>query len=340
MSIRPLIRALGAATLLCLPAAAAQAEAPDVVVSIRPLHSLVSAVMQGVGEPHLLVDSAQSPHSYALKPSDAAKLSGAQAVFWIGPHYETFLTDSLPNLASGAKLVAADDAPGIERLPNREGGAFEAHDHGQAHEEDHAEAGGDHDHDHDHETEQAEASHDHEGHEGHGHGEFDPHVWLSPTNAERIVDAIAAELAGIDPANAATYKANANAEKARIAAAAEKAKAILAADTGKGFVVTHDGFQYFEHAFGPEAVASVTINPDVTPSAGRVAEIKAKIAETGTRCLVSEPQFPKSLTALFADETSRIAPLDYVGIDHAPGPDLYTDLMIENAEKLHACLDG
>ena len=56
---------------------AVRAETPNVVVSIKPIHALVSAIMQDVGEPALIVEGAASPHTYSLKPSTAAALQDA-----------------------------------------------------------------------------------------------------------------------------------------------------------------------------------------------------------------------------------------------------------------------
>ena len=139
--------ALLAAALLTTTAMAA----PDVVASIKPVHSLVAAVMAGVGEPALIVKGSASPHTYALKPSDAGALEAADIVFWTGHGMELFLGDVLETLATGATVVELADTPGITLLPVREGGAFEAHSHG------------DEDHDHNHE------GHGHEDHEGHDH---------------------------------------------------------------------------------------------------------------------------------------------------------------------------
>jgi zinc transport system substrate-binding protein len=47
------------------------------------------------------------------------------------------------------------------------------------------------------------------GHDSHDHGEFDAHVWLDPVNAKAMVHEIEEALAEADPANAATYEANA-----------------------------------------------------------------------------------------------------------------------------------
>jgi hypothetical protein len=79
--------------------------APRVAASIPPVHSLVAGVMDGVGEPTLLVPPTASAHSFALRPSEARALAQADLVFWIGPAYETFLEKPLAALARPEKLV-------------------------------------------------------------------------------------------------------------------------------------------------------------------------------------------------------------------------------------------
>lgn len=184
---RPLITAprrrgalLAACTIgfggLAAPMLRAETEAPSpppsVVVSIAPVHSLVAGVMAGVGEPTLLVKGGASPHTYTMKPSDAAALAGAQIVFRVGPGLEAFLDDPLATLASQADVVDLSEAPGLRLLPLREGGIWEAHDHGHEHGSTAAKADAvdatdhDHDHDHDHASAAAEPDADHD----HDHG--------------------------------------------------------------------------------------------------------------------------------------------------------------------------
>ena len=117
-------------------------------------------------------------------------------------------------------------------------------------------------------------------------------------------------------------------------------KALLEPMADRGFVVTHDAFQYFEAAFGPHAIASVSVNPEIAPGAARIAEIQAKIAETGTDCLVTEPQFPAKIVDVLATEDTRTATLDPIGVDIPKGPDLYTELLRSNADALKACLSN
>ncbi|MDP6388992.1 MAG: zinc ABC transporter substrate-binding protein [Alphaproteobacteria bacterium] len=121
---RTLVIAVIAAFALALGFGAAQAEPPRVVVSIKPIHSLVAGVMQGVGAPTLLISGAGSPHSYALRPSEARALGNADIIFWVGPGMEDFLAKPLATLSGGAVAVALATTPGIE-VPN--GGEHDMH---------------------------------------------------------------------------------------------------------------------------------------------------------------------------------------------------------------------
>ncbi|NQU62566.1 MAG: zinc ABC transporter substrate-binding protein [Rhodospirillales bacterium] len=91
--------------LVVLTAAPVRAEAPKTVASIAPVHSLLAGVMEGVGSPMLLLKGGASPHSYALKPSDARALAKAQAVFWIGPGLEGFLVKPLAGLSAKTRII-------------------------------------------------------------------------------------------------------------------------------------------------------------------------------------------------------------------------------------------
>jgi len=181
---------------LAVPSLHAAADAPSpppsTVASIAPIHSLVAGVMAGVGEPVLLVKGGASPHTYTLKPSDAAALAGAQIVFRVGPGLETFLDHPLETLAGQADVVDLADAPGLRLMPLREGGLWAPHDHGHeaAADADHAEpAGGDHDHDHaEAEGHAAEAGHQHAGEATEASDEDHDHATATPAGATGHAD--------------------------------------------------------------------------------------------------------------------------------------------------------
>lgn len=308
-----------AATLLTSTAMAA----PNVVASIKPVHSLVAAVMAGVGEPTLIVKGSASPHTYALRPSDAGALESADVVFWTGHGMELFLGDALDTLAGKATVVELADAPGITLLPMREGGAFEAHSHG-------SEGHDDHDHE----------GHDHEGHDhAHEEGEGDMHFWLDPENAKLMVTQIATTLSEADPENAAAYQANAKAELVKLDDLEAELTATLAPLADKPFVVFHDAYQYFESRFGLDVAGSVTVTPDVMPGAARIDELKAKVAELGATCVFAEPNFePTIIRAITEGTEAKSGVLDPEGGALEEGVDLYPNLLRGLATSLVDCL--
>ena len=181
-----------------------------VVTSIKPVHSLVSGVMFGVGNPSLIIEGAGSPHTYSLKPSQAKQLQDAKLVFWMGDELETFLEGPIENIALNATAIKLIDSYDLKKIKFREGGMFDDHGHDdhdehehEKHDEHEHEKHDEHEHEkheeHDHEK-HAKKEHDdhddhgdhgdHDGHDDHGHGEFDPHVWLDPINAKAIVHEI------------------------------------------------------------------------------------------------------------------------------------------------------
>ena len=70
-----------------------------VVASIKPIHSLVSYVMDGVGKPDVIVDGYNSPHGFSLKPSHAKMIENADLIIWVGEDLEAFLEKPLNTIA-------------------------------------------------------------------------------------------------------------------------------------------------------------------------------------------------------------------------------------------------
>ena len=76
-----------------------------VVASIKPIHSLASYLMDGIGKPGLIVDGYASPHGFALKPSHAKMLQEADIIFWVGEDLENFLEKPLKSVAKKAEKI-------------------------------------------------------------------------------------------------------------------------------------------------------------------------------------------------------------------------------------------
>ncbi|ODT70625.1 MAG: zinc ABC transporter substrate-binding protein [Pelagibacterium sp. SCN 63-23] len=311
--------------------------APEIVASTKPIHSLVSAVMGEAGSPTLLVKGAASPHTYSLRPSDAAALESADVVFWTGHGMELFLADALDSLATNARVVELAETDGITLLPIREGGAFEAHSHGED-DHDHDDHGHD-DHGHDDHGHDDHGHDDHDHDHDHAHDEGDMHFWLDPENAKLMVTQIATVLSEVDPENATIYAANAEAELVRLDDLTAELGETLAPVAGKPFIVFHDAYQYFEARFGLDVAGTVTVSPEAMPGAARIDELRARVAELGATCVFAEPNFEPAIIRTIVEGTDASAGvLDPEGASLTEGPDLYPELLRGLATSLVDCL--
>lgn len=353
-----------AAGLAC--AAAPASPPPDAVASIRPVHSLLAGVMAGVAEPGLLLRAGESPHTYALRPSDAEMLAAADLVVRIGPGLESFLDRLLRELAPDARLLTLEEVPDLMRLPVRRGGLWEEHVHGDEHEHgeehgheekhEHEERHG-HEEEHEHEERHAhEEEHEHEeehaheeerGHDdGHGHhgghddDALDVHIWLDPRNAAVMARAMVAELARLDPEREARYRENLAAIEERLRALDEEMRETLAPLAGRGFLVFHDAWQHLDARYGLRAVGSFRVAPERAPGAARLQALSRKLAERDIVCVFSEPQFsPRLVAATVADAGAVLGELDPIGAELPTGPELYFEMMRGNARALRECLE-
>lgn len=343
---------LSAVTALSMGAvAAARADGPKVVVTIKPVHSLVAQVMEGLGSPALLIDGQASPHAYALRPSDARALNEADVVVRVAPAVEPFTIKIANALPSGTMLVTLADAPGLELLNVRAGVRFEQHEHGEGH---------DHDKDHDrdeakaasgenHKHDEGSAAHGHEAKDAHGHndehdhdaGGVDGHIWLDPGNAKAIVQHVAKVLADRYPALKDKLEANVAKAVAGIDALDADLRAAVAPAVGKPFIVFHDAYQYFERHYGLQAAGAITLNPEVKPSARRLSEIRNTLETTGAACVFAEPQFsPRIVASVIEGSKAKAGTVDPLGFSTPAGPGQYAVMMRNLAAAMAACLGG
>ncbi len=303
------LAALFAAATLHAP----HARAAEVVVSIKPIHSLVAAVMGRTGTPRLLLGGGASPHTYRMGPSDARALTGADLIVWVGRDFEKFLARPIGGLGSGARVQTLRDTGGMRLLPSRDGGIW-----GEGHGEPHID-------------ERAVPGHDHSG--------FDMHIWLDPANARRIVEVVAEALVRIDPGRAGTYRKNAAATRERIAALEESLRTQLAPVRRRAFIVFHDAFQYFEFAFGLNSKGAIAVDPARPPGARRLAELRAALAEYDIGCVFSEPQFePDLVRSVVAGTRIGTGTLDPLGFGVEPGPGAWFAIMRGLGDAVAECL--
>lgn len=278
---------------------------PNVVTSIKPIHSLATSIMQGVGPAELLLRTNQSPHHYSLRPSERRKLADADLVFWIGPGLESFMPRLIDSLNQNTVVVPLIDAHGLALKPLR------SH------------------HQHD------------DSHDSQKQGELlDPHIWLNTTNIEHMANEITRQLIKADPAHTTQYENNNRKLKQQIIVLRKKLRRLLKA-TYQPFLTYHDGYQYFEDEFGLNNAGFVSISADIQPGAGHIRKLKNRIQQQHIQCVFFDaPVKPPVLNSLLASNRALAIELDATGMMLPAGKDNLFHSLESLAENFSKCLQA
>ena len=286
-----------------------------VVVSIKPFHSLVSTVMQGVSEPALLLNGNNSPHTYSLRPSAAVKLQNADLVFWGGENLEGFLAKPIHSLAAGARVVSFEDTPGLILRPFRSVKEWQKLDPESENDQDHLKK-----------------------QEIHRLPGNDPHIWLDPLNAQKITQYLVQILSEFDPENAQTYHSNGKKTILRLSDLNIQLETKMSSVSSKPYIVFHDAYQYFEERYQLNPIASVTVSSGTSTSVGRLIDIRKKIKIKKVLCIFTEPQFsPKLVQTVISGTAVKKGILDPIGTSISPGPEMYFTLLNNISHSISTC---
>ena len=329
------------ALFIAFSASATEIESDRIIVSIKPLHSLVVGVLGDTGEAELLVDGVVSPHHMQLKPSQIKSMQAAHIIFYIDDSFETFLAHVFDILPANVLKVPMTDNAELTLLPYRKGEDWEEHDH-HDHEHGHDHHAAEHD-EHNHHADEHEG-HDHHAaehdeHEKHNSYDMDMHVWLDPENAQKMVALIADTLSDVYPEHRDTYKANAQGLMKKIDRLNVELKAELSSIQNKPFIVFHDAYQYFEHAYGLNGVGSIVLEGGESLSPVRIKSVREKLQRTGATCIFSEPQFSARPIQTIAEGFDiKVSVLDPLGAELPNNENLYFKLLDNLAYNLTECL--
>lgn len=281
-----------------------------VVTTIKPIHSLVAGVMDGLGSPSLIVDGSNSPHNFSLKPSHAKMIEDAEIIFWVGEDLETFMIKPLESIANNATKVSFMDLDNITKLKFKEENILE--------------------------VEGYDDDHDDDDHDKHADGEFDAHIWLDPKNAIEIVNEIAKTLSLKDPNNKNVYYSNA--EKLNHSLNELIKKINLSINKDARFIVFHDAYQYFEKRFDVSSAGALILNEEALPSAKKVSEIHKIIKKQNINCIISEPQFnPNIIKSIAQDSSILTRSFDPLGSSFDTNKNLYFEMILSLSNSLKDC---
>ncbi|HCM61585.1 MAG TPA: zinc ABC transporter substrate-binding protein ZnuA [Morganella sp. (in: Bacteria)] len=295
------IKTVFIATFLSLSAQTASA---DVLTSLRPVGLIAAAIADGVTDTQILLPDGASPHDYALKPSDLKKIRSADLVIWVGPELETFLQKPLAVVPAQKQIVISE----LEQvrpflLKNNE-----------------------------------DDDHDDDGH--HHHGVYNMHLWLSPDIARQTALVVYNKLLESYPDKKSALDVNLRKFNGQLTETEKNITQQLAPVKNKGYFVFHDAYGYFEKRFDLSPSGHFTINPEISPGAQTLSNIKLKLAEQDTLCVFAEPQFrPAVITAVAKGTNAKMGVLDPLGSGIAVDRNGYTEFLSRLSTQYASCLE-
>jgi ABC-type Zn uptake system ZnuABC Zn-binding protein ZnuA len=320
-----------AASVLLLLAACAPVTRPE-AAALRPsqapplqvvaTYSVLGDLVANVGGDQIaltvIVGAGDDPHVYQPTPQDAVALAEADLIFENGLAFEAWSADLYEASGSAAPLISINK--GVDLIA----AAGHIHHEDQAHEEEHEEA-----HEEAHEEENA-------------HGEFDPHTWVSPRNAIGIVENIRDALVAADPANAATYTANADAYLVELRNLDQEIQTAVATLTPaqRRLVTSHDIFAYFARDYEFEVLGTAlnSVSTEASePSAATTAALVEEIRAAGVPAIFVENAGNPALMQRIAEEAGvELAPPLYTDALGLPGSgaDTYLGMIRTNAKTI------
>ena len=289
----------------------------NVVVSIKPFHSLVSGVMLGVARPELLLKGNFSPHTYSLKPSDAKKLQYADFVFWGGEALEGFLSKPISSLSKNAEVVSILEINGLKLR------SFRAESHiGKS------------------ENFESYSLNLTKNQSAELKAAVDPHIWLDPENAKVITQKTVQILSDFDPENAQKFQKNGEKIIVRLNELDQQLSSEMSEISDRTYLVLHDAYQYFESRYQLQSAGSITLQLEHFLGVSRLKKVQKMIQTSKVRCIFTEPQYSQKLVKTLIKDTSvKKGILDPIGADILPGPELYFDLMKNLSISLKSCLN-
>jgi len=272
-----------------------------VVATIRPVHSLLSSITQGVTTPVLLLDQTASVHHYSLLPSQRSTLNHADLIFWIGAALEGFLPRVLNSLPRQVKVIELIEAKNIRSLQPR--GSVDEH-----------------------------AGHAH----GHHNENIDPHLWLSIDNAMAMAQSMTTALSKADPANKAIYQTNLKKLIKRLQQTKNKTLQEFK-NANFNYLVYHDAYQYFENMIKVKPLSAISNDEENAPGIRHLTQVNQLISKHKINCLIyNSYKLPAIVNNLIDQNITKIQ-IDPLAQNLKPGPELYFNLLDSISSGYQQC---
>jgi len=277
----------------------------DVVVSIKPIHSIVTILMDGIATPKLLLNSSDSAHTFHLKPSQIRMLSNSDLVITISDDFETGLRKALKNVKKDSHFKVSS-LNQLNTLKSRGEEIYEVNEEEEGNHADHTN---------------------------------DLHLWLDVDNMQLISQHISNLLIELDPANESKYSENFNKVNSKLTKLKIELQHQLEPFLSTRFVIFADTLQYFENSLNLKRPVIITPYHGARLSINRTLEAKKIIKDLNISCLIYGSEIRSNQVNVLSEGLALKAfKIDILGAVYPAGSDQYFNLMKRISNQLASCL--
>lgn len=277
----------------------------NVVVSIKPIHSIVTILMDGIATPKLLLNSNDSAHTFHLKPSQIRILSKSDLAITISDDFETGLRKALKNVKKDSHFKVSS-LNQLNTLKSRGEEIYEVNEEKEGNNADHTN---------------------------------DLHLWLDVDNMQLISEHISNLLIELDPANEAKYIENLLKVNSKLTKLKIELQHQLEPFLSTRFVIFADTLQYFENNLNLKRPVIITPYHGAHLSINRTLEAKKIIKDLNISCLIYGSEIrPNQVNVLSEGLALKAFKIDILGAVYPSGSDQYFNLMKRISNQLASCL--
>ena len=290
----------------------------NIVASFFPVYDLTKKI---VGDKANVLNLTQSGDAHGFEPnikdmatiekSDLLVINGAGMEPWVNNIKTNFPNLNTLELAKSVEILKMDDVKEYNIINGKD--------------------------DHEH--------HDHDHSEEHDHGEeIDPHIWISPKLAEKMLLTIKDKIIELDTKNKDYYEANYNKYKEELIKLSKEYDEALSKHKGKSIVVPHVAFNYIFTPYKIKQIGISGINSTEGPTATRLAEIVKLLKDNDIKTVFYEYGGSDKTAQAIANEVGGnvkpISSLEVISQADIDKGDDYISLMRMNLKNISDAFEG
>lgn len=296
-----------------------------------------------------LLGPGKDAHSYDPTAGDLITIQNADLFVYVGGEMEKWADKVIESMESDNKqLICISDFVNTIEEKEVDGAEEHEHEHEEDHEknEEHHEENEDDDHEEEDHVDEEEHDEVEEKHHEHEKGAFDEHIWTSPENAIKMVNALEQAMEKVDNNNADKYKQNAEKYIAQIKDVDDKIQNIVDNKVRSRLVFADKmPMQYFIDYYNLEVSAAFDgCSTEVDPSAKTVAYLQSKVREEKIPVVLYIELNNGKVAKTIANEIGngckamQIQTLHNVSLDDFNNGETWVSLMTRNLDVLKTAL--